>query len=53
MLLDYVRKEAAKEEAKATLEQEDYYYALTNKEYNDAVREAWDYIDGKVTIQKM
>jgi hypothetical protein len=27
---------------------EDYYYALTNTEYNNAVREVWDFVDSEI-----
>lgn len=47
LLLQHV-KAKAQEEVKANTAQEDYVYEVTTKEYNNAVRESWDYIDGKV-----
>ena len=48
MLLGYIKKEAKKEVANTSLTAEDYYFALTNTEYNNAVREAWDYVDSSI-----
>lgn len=48
MLLDTIKSNATKELANTTLETKDYKYELTNSEYNAAVKEAWDYIDGQI-----
>ena len=48
MLLDTIKNNAAKELANTSLETKDYKYELTNSEYNAAVKEAWDYIDGQI-----
>lgn len=45
LLVNHIKTLAAKEEAK---EQKDYVYELTNKEYNAAVKESWNYIDEQV-----
>lgn len=48
MLLDTIKNNAAKELANTSLETKDYKYELTNSEYNAAVKEAWEYIDGQI-----
>lgn len=48
MLLGYIKEREHKQAANTSLEAKDYYYELTNTEYNNAVRESWDYIDSKV-----
>lgn len=47
LLLKYVKSLAAKETTQ-NIEQQNYLYQLTNKEYNDAVKESWDYIDEQI-----
>ena len=47
LLLKHVKALAA-QEVKDGLEQEDYLYELTNKEYNEAVKTSWDYVDEQV-----
>ncbi len=47
-MLAYIKEEAGKEKANTQLETKDYYYELTNKEYNAAVEEAWDYVDSQI-----
>lgn len=48
MMLDYITKNAKIEEEDSSLTAEDYYFALTNTEYNDAIREAWTYVDDSI-----
>ena len=48
MMLDYITTKAKIEEEDTSLSAEDYYYALTNTEYNDAIREAWTYVDDSI-----
>ena len=48
MLLDYITTNAEKEVADTSISVEDYYFALTNTEYNDAVREVWSYVDDSI-----
>ncbi len=47
MLLGYIKSEAAKEVDNGILP-ENYFFELTNSEYNAAVHEAWDFIDGEI-----
>ncbi len=48
MLLEYITTNADEEVKNTSLTAEDYYFALTNTEYNNAVRDAWDYVDGEI-----
>ncbi len=48
MLVGYAKAEAKKEEQNTSLTAEDYVFALTNTEYNDAIRETWDFVDSSI-----